>query len=32
MKKWKQYTICIKRGEKVTEAAMGGIECGKCHY
>jgi mono/diheme cytochrome c family protein len=22
----------IKRGEKVTEAAMGGIECGKCHY
>jgi len=22
----------IKRGEKVTEAALGGIECGKCHY
>ncbi|GAB3913092.1 c-type cytochrome [Mucilaginibacter boryungensis] len=22
----------IKRGEKVTAAAMGGIECGKCHY
>ncbi|MFI5159991.1 MAG: c-type cytochrome [Sphingobacteriales bacterium] len=22
----------IKRGEKVTEAEMGGIECGKCHY
>lgn len=22
----------IKNGEKVTEAAMGGIECGKCHY
>ena len=22
----------IKRGEKVTEASMGGIECGKCHY
>lgn len=22
----------IKRGEKITEAEMGGIECGKCHY
>lgn len=22
----------IKRGEKVTEAEMGGIECAKCHY
>jgi cytochrome c2 len=22
----------IKRGQKVTEASMGGIECGKCHY
>ena len=22
----------IKRGEKVTESEMGGIECGKCHY
>ncbi len=22
----------IKRGGKVTEAAMGGLECGKCHY
>lgn len=22
----------IKRGEKVTAAALGGIECGKCHY
>jgi len=22
----------IKRGEKITAAAMGGIECGKCHY
>ena len=22
----------IKKGEKVTEAEMGGIECGKCHY
>jgi len=22
----------IKKGEKVTAAAMGGIECGKCHY
>ena len=22
----------IKRGEKVTAASMGGIECGKCHY
>lgn len=22
----------IKHGEKVTAAAMGGIECGKCHY
>lgn len=22
----------IKRGGKVTEAEMGGIECGKCHY
>lgn len=22
----------IKRGEKVTEAALGGLECGKCHY
>ncbi|GAC1308291.1 MAG: c-type cytochrome [Mucilaginibacter sp.] len=22
----------IKRGQKVTAAAMGGIECGKCHY
>jgi len=22
----------IKQGKKVTEAAMGGIECGKCHY
>jgi len=22
----------IKRGEKVTEASMGGLECGKCHY
>lgn len=22
----------IKRGEKVTEASLGGIECGKCHY
>jgi len=22
----------IKRGQKVTEAQMGGIECGKCHY
>jgi hypothetical protein len=21
-----------KRGEPVTEASMGGIECGKCHY
>ncbi len=22
----------IKKGEKVTEAAMGGLECSKCHY
>jgi len=22
----------IKQGKPVTEAAMGGIECGKCHY
>lgn len=22
----------IKRGEKLTPAALGGIECGKCHY
>jgi len=22
----------IKRGEKITEASMGGLECGKCHY
>jgi mono/diheme cytochrome c family protein len=22
----------IKRGEPVTEAALGGLECGKCHY
>jgi len=22
----------IKRGDKITEAEMGGIECGKCHY
>jgi mono/diheme cytochrome c family protein len=22
----------IKKGEKVTPAALGGIECGKCHY
>jgi cytochrome c551/c552 len=22
----------IKKGEKMTAAAMGGIECGKCHY
>ncbi len=22
----------IKRGEKMTAASMGGIECGKCHY
>ncbi len=22
----------IKRGEKITESEMGGIECGKCHY
>jgi mono/diheme cytochrome c family protein len=22
----------IKKGEKVTAAAMGGLECGKCHY
>ena len=22
----------IKKGEKLTEAMMGGIECGKCHY
>jgi mono/diheme cytochrome c family protein len=22
----------IKQGKKVSEAAMGGIECGKCHY
>jgi cytochrome c551/c552 len=22
----------IKQGKRVTEAAMGGIECGKCHY
>jgi len=22
----------IKRGEKVTAASMGGLECGKCHY
>ena len=22
----------IKEGKPVTEAAMGGIECGKCHY
>ena len=22
----------IKHGEKITEAEMGGIECGKCHY
>jgi mono/diheme cytochrome c family protein len=22
----------LKKGEKVTEAMMGGIECGKCHY
>jgi len=22
----------LKRGEKVTEASMGGLECGKCHY
>ncbi|MES2277861.1 MAG: c-type cytochrome [Bacteroidota bacterium] len=22
----------IKKGEKLTAAAMGGIECGKCHY
>jgi mono/diheme cytochrome c family protein len=22
----------IKHGEKVTEASIGGIECGKCHY
>jgi len=22
----------IKRGEKVSEASMGGLECGKCHY
>lgn len=22
----------IKRGQRVTAAAMGGIECGKCHY
>jgi cytochrome c2 len=22
----------LKRGEKVTAAALGGIECGKCHY
>lgn len=22
----------IRKGEKVTEAMMGGIECGKCHY
>jgi mono/diheme cytochrome c family protein len=22
----------IKRGEKITEAEMGGIECAKCHY
>ena len=22
----------IKKGEKLTEAIMGGIECGKCHY
>jgi cytochrome c551/c552 len=22
----------IKKGEKVTAASMGGIECGKCHY
>jgi len=22
----------IKRGDKITESEMGGIECGKCHY
>ncbi|MGZ3811953.1 MAG: c-type cytochrome [Mucilaginibacter sp.] len=22
----------IKKGEKITESMMGGIECGKCHY
>jgi len=22
----------IKRGEKITPAALGGLECGKCHY
>lgn len=22
----------IKKGEKITEAQMGGLECGKCHY
>jgi len=22
----------LKKGEKVTAAMMGGLECGKCHY
>jgi hypothetical protein len=22
----------IKKGEKITPAALGGLECGKCHY
>lgn len=30
--KLQQVHDLIQKGEKVTEAQMGGIECGKCHY
>jgi mono/diheme cytochrome c family protein len=30
--KMEQVHDLLRRGEKVTVAAMGGIECGKCHY
>ena len=30
--KLQQVHDLIAKGEKVTEAQMGGIECGKCHY
>jgi mono/diheme cytochrome c family protein len=30
--KMEQVHELIKEGKPVTEAAMGGIECGKCHY
>jgi len=30
--KMEQVHKMIRNHEKVTEAMMGGIECGKCHY